>query len=310
MASGTTTILAGVDESPRAADVLALTGTLARALGAGVVVANVRPMVPQPWLPGREALRPQLRDSSERILGEATRSFPDTVAVDTRSVVDGSVPRALTRLADELEAGAVVVAQTQRGKVMRIGGVGERLIHASACAVAVAPPGFAERAPAELDEIVLAFDRSPESYAALGQAVRLAERAPARLCVVGVVDEAAILWGGLATEALITEIRATLADAMRGDVAQALRDAGHPDAELRVFDGDVVAALMKASEDASLLVCGSRGWGPIGAAILGSVSNRLAHSASCPVLAVPLEARDVAGRTRREAAERKPDAAT
>jgi len=92
---------------------------------------------------------------------------------------------------------------------------------------------------------------------------------------------------------------------MRGDIAKALEDVGHPAADVRIFDGNVADSLTKASEGADVLVCGSRGWGPVGAAVLGSVSNRLAHTASCPVLAVPSGAREIAGTGRSGAAEPK-----
>jgi nucleotide-binding universal stress UspA family protein len=41
------------------------------------------------------------------------------------------------------------------------------------------------------------------------------------------------------------------------------------------------------SRDVDLIVTGSRGWGPIRRVALGSLSDRLIHHASCPVLVVP-----------------------
>jgi nucleotide-binding universal stress UspA family protein len=83
-----------------------------------------------------------------------------------------------------------------------------------------------------------------------------------------------------------------LADRLRGEITEAAAAVGRPDAEVRIFDGMVADALLKASEGADLLVCGSRGWGPVGAAALGSVSNRLAYTAAaCPLLAIPPDTR-------------------
>jgi nucleotide-binding universal stress UspA family protein len=56
------------------------------------------------------------------------------------------------------------------------------------------------------------------------------------------------------------------------------------DYEIRVEQGAPVDALRKASEDADLLVVGSRGLHGLRA--LGSVSERVAHEARCSVLVV------------------------
>ena len=42
-----------------------------------------------------------------------------------------------------------------------------------------------------------------------------------------------------------------------------------------------------AASDADLLVCGSRGYGPLAAVALGGVSSVLWNEASCPVLVLP-----------------------
>jgi nucleotide-binding universal stress UspA family protein len=48
--------------------------------------------------------------------------------------------------------------------------------------------------------------------------------------------------------------------------------------------GDV---LCEESNDASLLVVGSRGHGALGSLLLGSVSNHVVHHATCPIVVVP-----------------------
>jgi nucleotide-binding universal stress UspA family protein len=51
--------------------------------------------------------------------------------------------------------------------------------------------------------------------------------------------------------------------------------------------GDPREILTEDSGELDLLVCGSRGYGPVRAVMLGSVSRVLAHSARCPLLVVP-----------------------
>jgi nucleotide-binding universal stress UspA family protein len=45
--------------------------------------------------------------------------------------------------------------------------------------------------------------------------------------------------------------------------------------------------LVSRSRDLDVLVLGSRGKGPLGAIVAGSVANRVIREASCPVIVVP-----------------------
>ncbi len=60
-----------------------------------------------------------------------------------------------------------------------------------------------------------------------------------------------------------------------------------------VVEGATGPVLVAASRGARLLVVGSRGRGPVAAALLGSVSRYCAQHATCPVVVVPVVA-DVA----------------
>ena len=51
--------------------------------------------------------------------------------------------------------------------------------------------------------------------------------------------------------------------------------------------GDPAVELASASRELDLLVCGSRGRGPLRAVLLGSVTERLIRGAGCPVVIVP-----------------------
>jgi nucleotide-binding universal stress UspA family protein len=60
----------------------------------------------------------------------------------------------------------------------------------------------------------------------------------------------------------------------------------------RVVDGYADDELARLSGEVDLLVCGSRGHGPIGSVMLGSVSAGVLRKARCPLLIVPRGARD------------------
>ena len=73
--------------------------------------------------------------------------------------------------------------------------------------------------------------------------------------------------------------------------------------EVEALIGDPVELLVTASEQLDLLVCGSRGYGPLRAVLLGSVSGAVMMAARCAVIAVPRGVRssldDLAGQPSR-----------
>src|SRR5919109_410091 len=75
--------------------------------------------------------------------------------------------------------------------------------------------------------------------------------------------------------------------------ARVVEDCGCFEAERQVAFGEPAQAVMKLadSEEATMIVVGSRGRSALRAALLGSLSLRLCRAAPCPVLVVPPGAR-------------------
>jgi nucleotide-binding universal stress UspA family protein len=74
-----------------------------------------------------------------------------------------------------------------------------------------------------------------------------------------------------------------------------------------VAEGDPAASLIKAAEDADLLVVGTRGRSPWAGLLLGSVSQRAAAGASCPVVLVKLPGERAADEVGGQMAEEQVD---
>jgi nucleotide-binding universal stress UspA family protein len=136
--------------------------------------------------------------------------------------------------------------------------------------------------------IVWATDGSEHADRALDYATRLADNERARLHVVHIVET--IVGGRVAGQrAFLNE------DQLDAKInAQAEEVSRHYRIETAVHMApsgisniaDCIAEIA-ADSRADLIVVGTRGHSPIGGLILGSVTQRLLHVASCPVLAVP-----------------------
>lgn len=70
-------------------------------------------------------------------------------------------------------------------------------------------------------------------------------------------------------------------------VKAALGEHDDPRLTAEVVRGSASETLCAASQDAQLLVVGSRGHGPVFEAVLGSVAHYCVHHASCPVVVIP-----------------------
>ena len=135
--------------------------------------------------------------------------------------------------------------------------------------------------------IVVGVDGSPAAREALRWAVEDARRRGCRV-------EAVSAWHmdyGMIVGPMPAEIGMQLTPASRQAAQQAVLDGAveeFADAGiLRVLvEGDPRTVLVEASEDAQLLVVGSRGHGPIVEALLGSVSSYCVHHAACPVVVI------------------------
>jgi nucleotide-binding universal stress UspA family protein len=286
-------IIAAVD--PRREDVApaALGALLARLTDAPLVLAACYPvdfsvdnLVP-------EYARTMRLDAEQALRRVAAAAEAAGLSVTTTALpTDGSPARALHEFAEDADARLLVLGSSARGPIGRLmpGAVTDRLLHGAPCPVAVAPVGFSfEDAAAGLAVIGVAFTDTPNGYAALAMARALAGRAHAPVRVLTVAPPLDLLVTGSLTDSLLEDVRRA-----RHEAAAAVVRLGTdvlPDdrfADGQILSGRPADALAAASEDLGLLVCGSRGYGPLRTLLLGGTSHALVRKAACPVLVVPL----------------------
>jgi nucleotide-binding universal stress UspA family protein len=286
-------ILIGYDGSDRGRDAIALGGALALALGAEPIVVHVYDDVSFPLGPEGvqsaeylEAIAKLSRDRAEAVLTQAREAAAGLPKADVRTAVGGSPAQALHRLANELDAEAIVVGASHREGGARIfpGSVTEQALHGSPCAVAVAPPGYGEHGASALRSIGVAYDGLEESRAALATAAELARRGGASLELLGVVDTRLPMYVAPGYELAHEGARDAVVQLL---VEGAKTVSGIAHVETRMAQGNPSEQLVELAHGLDLLVMGSRGHGPLRRLLLGSVSSCVVREAPCPVLVLP-----------------------
>ena len=228
-------------------------------------------------------------------LAEAQRELePEGIPVECRALSGTSAARALHEASEAEDAGLLVVGSTRQGAIGRVlpGSTADRLMHGSPCPIAIVPPGW--EAGAGLHTIGVAYVDTEEGHEALRGAHALARRAGAKLRVLAAVKAGLAMYGE--TEARTAEQRGKDFDDVEGELRvraeaalQRATDAldGDIEVETDAFVEDPADVLVRVSEHLDLLVCGSRGYGPLRAVLLGGVSRRLTAEAQCPVIVLP-----------------------
>src|SRR5215211_7475714 len=199
-----------------------------------------------------------------------------------------SAPAALHRAAEERDAGLLVVGSRRNGHsgLLRPGSTAERLMHGAPCPLAIVPGGWT--AGGGLRTLGVAYTDTPEGHEALHSAIALARRAEAKLRVLTAVKPHAygkVAGSGPGTEGTSYDASGTESEHMTQQILEeAAAEAGGIDVETDVSVQDAADFLIAASQNVDLLICGSRGYGPKRAVLLGGVSRRVATESSCPVI--------------------------
>jgi nucleotide-binding universal stress UspA family protein len=136
--------------------------------------------------------------------------------------------------------------------------------------------------PARPGSIVVGFDDSPQSHAALHWAAAEAKSRGARLRIVNAWDPSPITPWNLPEVAEWREQAAT--DAQKAAEAARAAVGGGLDAEAVAIEGSPGQVLAEESRSADLVVVGSAGHVGLVGLLAGSVSRHLLHRAACPLV--------------------------
>jgi nucleotide-binding universal stress UspA family protein len=277
-------VLVGYDDTEQSKDALVLGKQLADATGAGLVIAGVFQFDPM-W----GGFDPRFRDAD----AEFARSIEvaaKAAGAEPEAVPSSSPQRGLHELAEEIGADMIVLGSARHGRVGQVlaGSTGVSLLHGSPCAVGIAPRGYHERAADDITTVAVGLDGSPESEQALQAAGELAASTYAKLKLVSVAVPPAL---EAARSGIVGyhELVDTIEQATRNLLAAArAKVADGIDVESTLVTGDPVDSLVNvAGTPGTLLMVGSRGYGPLRRALIGSVSTRLVRSAQSPVIVTP-----------------------
>jgi nucleotide-binding universal stress UspA family protein len=286
-------VIVGVDESPGSADAIALASSLAGVTSATLMLVNVYPYDVNPNRALNYEFETYLHEDSVELL-ERLRKVHGDASVEIKAVPNPSSAHGLHVLAEELDAGLIVVGSTHTGRAGRVlpGSTAERLLHGSPCPVAVAPKHYAHDAGAEPGIVGSGFDGTPAAQQALETAQRLAAATGARLRAIRAFpplayDEPPLKGVPMGGRSYNDELHDRASEELDEAVAKL---EGEPRAERFFAVGNPAKILIEASEELDLLVLGSRGYGPLHSVLVGGVAGRVVRDAACPVIVLPRKA--------------------
>jgi nucleotide-binding universal stress UspA family protein len=253
-------------------------------------------------LPNLKPLRPTITD--EEVEETHQRAIVNVTEVMAREgltgerarvelVDDDEIERGLVDAATRLELDALILgrrAQRNEDPVVRLGEVTRRVLRRLPVPVIVVSPDHGGRDDPGLGEgpVILATDLSEHGAAAIRFARELAARLDRELLLVHCTQ--AYHWAvSYVSAATIESLQAQSRAAASTSLDRWANMHGLADVRREVCMGDPVKQLLQltATEDATMLVTGSRMLGPVGRLFVASVSSELAAAANCPVAVVP-----------------------
>jgi nucleotide-binding universal stress UspA family protein len=291
-------VIIGYDADSSGTDALCLGIGLAGALGLPVIVAKVHASpapigsgrVDAEWVADRRAASAAVLETARRqVEGLHLDTGAHATAIEYRLVPSSSAARGLHELAETESAALIIVGSAAtEGFERRVfaGSTASRLLSGAERPIAVAPKGLAAHGWKGLTRIGVAYLDTGEGIVALQAAADLARRTGASLHLFTAVAEEASVVPWLVGVDGEQAFAATVREGVQSSLEEAVAATEGLEVTAGLLVGDVVDLLAELPE-IDLLVCGSRGYGPVRRVLLGGVSSRLMRRSVNPVLVVP-----------------------
>jgi nucleotide-binding universal stress UspA family protein len=231
---------------------------------------------------GDDAARQALDTIVERVLGA------DAAAHVERRTVNDHTARGLLDASTDADLLVLGARGLSGWREIVVGSVTRQCLHHATKPIAVIHhPQSDEPSRQRQNRIVVGVDGSEGSRHALGWALDEARLRQATLAAVHVRTRAFIGSEPVPAGDYEANENDRAGDVLESALASADTSGLAAPVEPLVVSGSTAAALLEASQDANLLVVGSRGHGGFAGLLLGSVSDSVVHRATCAVVVVP-----------------------
>jgi nucleotide-binding universal stress UspA family protein len=270
-------VLVGVDGRQGGRDAVALARQLAP-MNATFTLAHV--CTPFSGQGAVELLPIELEEAQQMLVRERELAGIDAQLLVGRPQPAGS---GLHELAQKHRIDLLVVGSTRRAVIGRLllGDDCRATVDGAPCAVGVAPRGYG-LVPHELERVGVGYDGSLESAHALVAARELASAHAGTVKAFWVVS--------LQDVRQDKPIPADWPDAIEELLESRSAELAELEVEGTAAYGGPREELVRAGKELDLLIVGSRGYGPVGRLLHGSVSGYLVRHATCPLLVLPRQA--------------------
>lgn len=202
---------------------------------------------------------------------------------------------ALHEMAEYEQAQAIVFGAAPERLERRHLSLMERMVHGAPCAVVVAPTGYADREHGEIRRVGVGFVDTPEGRHALELGYELARRPGLEVRAMAGASLSPALLGYASMSPLLPSVQQEIHEETEASLSRAASDVGSESrVHQEVHSGNPSHLLVNASSELDLLILGSRAYGPLRHALLGSVSAEVMRDSRCPVLVLPRQTRILA----------------